>query len=247
MRCPTKGFRAIEPVLVPCDDLGPPGDVDRPEDLREAPPAPPGGAAPGLRNRLPGRGHRLCGLVALRRGQDRRERGPARLRSRLSRLAEIERITRTATGDGLPVPDEVLTSALYAPPPTPARRTSSTSSSQSSTPEWDSSTRTVTASGEDVDPEAAPRPPSASCSRGATTASSSSPTAWRRATSASGRSPSRPRAARAPARSTDLPQAQAPAADERSRVPKLPPKTDSRRWRPTPHTRLSSQPACGGS
>ena len=30
---PDEGFRAIEPVLVPCDDLGPPGDVDRPEDL----------------------------------------------------------------------------------------------------------------------------------------------------------------------------------------------------------------------
>ena len=31
--------------------------------------------------------------------------------------SEIERLTRTATGDGLPIPDEVLTSALYAPPP----------------------------------------------------------------------------------------------------------------------------------
>ena len=30
---PDEGLRAIEPVLVPCDDLGPPGDVDRPEDL----------------------------------------------------------------------------------------------------------------------------------------------------------------------------------------------------------------------
>jgi CTP:molybdopterin cytidylyltransferase MocA len=31
---PDDGLRAFDPVLVPCDDLGPPGDVDRPEDLR---------------------------------------------------------------------------------------------------------------------------------------------------------------------------------------------------------------------
>jgi CTP:molybdopterin cytidylyltransferase MocA len=30
---PDEGARALEPVLVPCDDLGQPGDVDRPEDL----------------------------------------------------------------------------------------------------------------------------------------------------------------------------------------------------------------------
>lgn len=30
---PDDGLRAFDPVLVPCDDLGPPGDVDRPEDL----------------------------------------------------------------------------------------------------------------------------------------------------------------------------------------------------------------------
>jgi CTP:molybdopterin cytidylyltransferase MocA len=30
---PDEGARALEPVLVPCDDLGPPGDVDYPEDL----------------------------------------------------------------------------------------------------------------------------------------------------------------------------------------------------------------------
>lgn len=30
---PDDGLRAFEPVLVPCDDLGPPGDVDRPSDL----------------------------------------------------------------------------------------------------------------------------------------------------------------------------------------------------------------------
>jgi nicotine blue oxidoreductase len=31
---PDEGLRAREPVLVACDDLRPPGDVDRPEDLR---------------------------------------------------------------------------------------------------------------------------------------------------------------------------------------------------------------------
>lgn len=30
---PDEGLRAFEPALVPCDDLGAPGDVDRPEDL----------------------------------------------------------------------------------------------------------------------------------------------------------------------------------------------------------------------
>jgi CTP:molybdopterin cytidylyltransferase MocA len=32
-RIPDEGARALEPVLVPCDGLGPPGDVDYPEDL----------------------------------------------------------------------------------------------------------------------------------------------------------------------------------------------------------------------
>ena len=31
---PDEGARALDPVLVPCDDLGHPGDVDTPEDLR---------------------------------------------------------------------------------------------------------------------------------------------------------------------------------------------------------------------
>src|SRR6266566_2616441 len=31
---PDEGARALEPALVPCDDLGAPGDVDVPEDLR---------------------------------------------------------------------------------------------------------------------------------------------------------------------------------------------------------------------
>lgn len=32
-RVPDEGARALAPLLVPCDDLGPPGDVDYPEDL----------------------------------------------------------------------------------------------------------------------------------------------------------------------------------------------------------------------
>ncbi len=32
---PDEGARALAPVLVPCDDLGAPGDVDRPDDLPE--------------------------------------------------------------------------------------------------------------------------------------------------------------------------------------------------------------------
>jgi len=68
---------------------------------------------------------------------------------------EIERLTRTATGDGLPIPDEILTSALYAPPADASQADIVEFFVAELTPEWDSSTRTVTASGEDVDPEAA--------------------------------------------------------------------------------------------
>ena len=32
---PDQGARALAPLLVPCDDLGPPGDVDYPDDLPE--------------------------------------------------------------------------------------------------------------------------------------------------------------------------------------------------------------------
>jgi CTP:molybdopterin cytidylyltransferase MocA len=32
---PDEGARALAPLLVPCDDLGPPGDVDYPDDLPE--------------------------------------------------------------------------------------------------------------------------------------------------------------------------------------------------------------------
>jgi CTP:molybdopterin cytidylyltransferase MocA len=33
-RVPDEGARAFEPILVPCDDLGPPGDVDFADDMR---------------------------------------------------------------------------------------------------------------------------------------------------------------------------------------------------------------------
>jgi CTP:molybdopterin cytidylyltransferase MocA len=34
-RVPDAGARALEPLLVPCDDLGPPGDVDSADDWEE--------------------------------------------------------------------------------------------------------------------------------------------------------------------------------------------------------------------
>jgi CTP:molybdopterin cytidylyltransferase MocA len=34
-RIPDEGLRGREPLLVPCDDLGAPGDVDTPEDLEK--------------------------------------------------------------------------------------------------------------------------------------------------------------------------------------------------------------------
>jgi CTP:molybdopterin cytidylyltransferase MocA len=34
-RIPDEGARALEPLLVPCDDLGPPGDVDSADDWEE--------------------------------------------------------------------------------------------------------------------------------------------------------------------------------------------------------------------
>ena len=36
-RVPDEGARALEPVLVPCDDLGPPGDVDLADEWDEDP------------------------------------------------------------------------------------------------------------------------------------------------------------------------------------------------------------------
>ena len=36
-RVPDEGARALEPLLVPCDDLGPPGDVDSADEWEEDP------------------------------------------------------------------------------------------------------------------------------------------------------------------------------------------------------------------
>jgi CTP:molybdopterin cytidylyltransferase MocA len=36
-RIPDEGARALEPLLVPCDDLGPPGDVDFADEWKEDP------------------------------------------------------------------------------------------------------------------------------------------------------------------------------------------------------------------
>ena len=137
---------------------------------------------------------------------------------------EIQRITQTATGeDALPVPDEIVTSALYAPPADATQEDIVAFYVESLQPEWEPRTRVVTASGEDVDPEAAPRPRSASTSRGTTTASASSRTAWLRATSASPRSPSPSRAATAPCRGRlDHPSSRPLTADEKGRVKEPP-------------------------
>jgi CTP:molybdopterin cytidylyltransferase MocA len=37
---PDEGARALQPALVPCDDLGPPGDVDRADDMGRLEPPP---------------------------------------------------------------------------------------------------------------------------------------------------------------------------------------------------------------
>jgi len=39
-RVPDEGARALSPLLVPCDDLGPPGDVDTADDLGRYPVSP---------------------------------------------------------------------------------------------------------------------------------------------------------------------------------------------------------------
>lgn len=58
---------------------------------------------------------------------------------------EVDRITRTTTGDGLPIPDEVVTSVLYAPPQKATQARIVEFFVAALTPEWESSTRIVTA------------------------------------------------------------------------------------------------------
>ena len=58
---PDEGLRASPPVLVPCDDLGAPGDVDHPDDL-------PRRAATGARTveAAPGASERSCASFSIR-------------------------------------------------------------------------------------------------------------------------------------------------------------------------------------
>jgi hypothetical protein len=68
---------------------------------------------------------------------------------------EVDRLTQTEADGTLPVPDEVVTSVLYAPPAPATQADVVEFFVRELTPEWESSTRTVAASGEDVDPDAA--------------------------------------------------------------------------------------------
>ena len=64
---------------------------------------------------------------------------------------EIQRITQTTTGDdGLPVPDEIVTSALYAPPAGAAQADIVGFYVEQLQPEWEPRTRVVQASGPDA-------------------------------------------------------------------------------------------------
>jgi hypothetical protein len=61
---------------------------------------------------------------------------------------EIQRLTKTQTGDdALPVPDEIVTSALYAPPPTAGQEDVVAFYVESLQPAWEPRTRVVRASG----------------------------------------------------------------------------------------------------
>ena len=69
---------------------------------------------------------------------------------------EIQRITRTQTGeDALPIPDEIVTSTLYAPPAAATQEDVVAFYAESLQPEWESRTRVVRAS-EVVDEETGP-------------------------------------------------------------------------------------------
>ena len=69
---------------------------------------------------------------------------------------EIQRITRTQTGeDAIPIPDEIVTSTLYAPPADAAQEDVVAFYAESLQPEWEAQTRVVRAS-EAVDEETGP-------------------------------------------------------------------------------------------
>ena len=71
---------------------------------------------------------------------------------------EIQRLTQTSTGeDALPVPDQIFTSALYAPPADVTQEEVVGFYVESLAPEWETRTRIVRATGEEVgDQEDAP-------------------------------------------------------------------------------------------
>ena len=71
---------------------------------------------------------------------------------------EIQRLTQTSTGeDAFPVPDEIVTSALYAPPAGTTQEEVVGFYVDGLAPEWETRTRVVRASGEEVeDPQDAP-------------------------------------------------------------------------------------------
>ena len=62
--------------------------------------------------------------------------------------SEIQRITQTQTGDdALPIPDEIITSALYAPPAGATQEDVVAFYAESLQPDWEPRTRVVRASG----------------------------------------------------------------------------------------------------
>lgn len=65
---------------------------------------------------------------------------------------EIQRITQTQTGDdALPVPDEIVTSALYEPPPAAGQEDIVAFYVENLQPEWAAQTRVVQASGPEAE------------------------------------------------------------------------------------------------
>jgi hypothetical protein len=65
---------------------------------------------------------------------------------------EIQRITQTSSGDdALPVPDEIVTSALFAPPSGAGQADIVGFFVEQLQPEWESETRVVQASGPEAD------------------------------------------------------------------------------------------------
>lgn len=69
---------------------------------------------------------------------------------------EIQRITRTQTGeDAIPIPDEIVTSTLYAPPAGATQEDVVAFYAENLQPEWEAQTRVVRAS-EALDEETGP-------------------------------------------------------------------------------------------